>query len=132
MSAADHVEPVLQSLAKAERHMKSEYGTRMVGVIDTIAANPHFAMMLAPRLMKVCSGRDEVDAMYKASVDFAEPRASLCRRLLGRPRLRETTPGAPSDRNRSSKRKIWRRFNPSSAAASSTRSSPRSTRIKPR
>lgn len=76
MSTKDSIEPVLQSIAKAERHMKSEYGTRMVGVMDTIAAHPHFAMMLAPGVVKVCSGRDEVDAMYKASVDFAEPRAS--------------------------------------------------------
>lgn len=76
MDTSDPVEPVLQCLAKAERHMKSEYGTRMVGVMDTIAAHPHFAMMLAPGVVKVCSGRDEVDAMYKASVDFAEPRAS--------------------------------------------------------
>ena len=76
MSPNDSIEPVLQSIAKAERHMKSEYGTRMVGVMDTIAAHPHFAMMLAPGVVKVCSGRDEVDAMYKASVDFAEPRAS--------------------------------------------------------
>jgi hypothetical protein len=76
MPINDLVEPVLQSIAKAERHMRSEYGTKMVGVMDTIAARPHFAMMLAPGVVKVCSGRDEVDAMYKASVDFAEPRVS--------------------------------------------------------
>lgn len=76
MPVNDPVEPVLQSIAKAERHIKSEYGTKMVGVMDTIGAHPHFAMMLAPGLIKVCTGRDEVDAMYKASVDFAEPQRS--------------------------------------------------------
>lgn len=76
MPVNDLVEPVLRSIAKAERHIKSEYGTKMVGVMDTIGAHPHFAMMLAPGLVKVCTGRDEVDAMYKASIDFAEPQRS--------------------------------------------------------
>lgn len=76
MSSGDPVEPVLQSIAKAERHMKSEYGTRMAGVMDTIGAHPHFAMMLEPGVVKVFSGRRDIGEMYKGSVDYAEPRAS--------------------------------------------------------
>lgn len=40
MKAADAVEPVLQSLVKAERYMTTDDGTRMVGVMDAVAAPP--------------------------------------------------------------------------------------------
>ena len=70
------VEPMLASIAKAERHIVSEYGTRMVGVMDTIGAYPHFAMPLQPGSVAVISGRDDVDAMYRGSVENAEPKAS--------------------------------------------------------
>jgi len=76
MAASDCVEPMLRSIAKAERHIRSEYGTRMVGVMDTIGDHPHFAMMLEPGQVTVLSGRDDVDEMYKASVARAAPQAS--------------------------------------------------------
>jgi len=76
MGANDWVEPLLHSIAKAERHIRSEYGTRMVGVMDTIGKHPHFAMMQLPGQVTVLSGRDDVDEMYKASVDLAAPQAS--------------------------------------------------------
>lgn len=76
MRPSDFVEPMLRSIAEAERHMKSEYGTKMVGVMDTIGPNPHFAMMLEPGVVKVFSGRVDIEAMYKGSVTYAEPRAS--------------------------------------------------------
>lgn len=70
------VEPLLQSLIKTERHLVSEYGTKMEGVMDTIGAYPHFAMPLKPGEMARISGRDAVEAMYKASTANAEPKAS--------------------------------------------------------
>jgi hypothetical protein len=70
------VEAILQSIAKAERHIRSEYGTRMIGVMDTVGANPHFAMMAEPGLVKVLSGRPDIDAMYMATVEYAVPQAS--------------------------------------------------------
>ena len=76
MPSNDTVEPVLRSIAKAERHIKSEYGTRMVGVMDTIGTHPHFAMMPEPGKVNVLSGRHDIDEMYKASVDYAVPQAS--------------------------------------------------------
>jgi len=76
MAANHEVEPLLRSVAKAERHIRSEYGTGMVGVMDTIGDHPHFAMMLDPGQVTVISGRDDVDAMYKASVARAAPQAS--------------------------------------------------------
>lgn len=76
MASQDPVEPLLRSIAKAERHVRSEYGTRMVGVMDTVGAYPHFAMMLQPGQVAVLSGRDDIDAMYKASVARAAPQAS--------------------------------------------------------
>jgi len=76
MPSNDTVEPVLRSIAKAERHIRSEYGTKMVGVMDTIGAYPHFAMMPEPGKVNVLSGRHDIDEMYKASVTYAEPQAS--------------------------------------------------------
>ena len=76
MPNSDAVEPLLSSIAKAERHIASEYGTQMVGVMDTIGAHPHFAMPLQPGKVAVLSGRTDIDAMYKASVDLAAPQAS--------------------------------------------------------
>lgn len=76
MTVSHNVEPLLQSIIKAERHIVSEYGTGMVGVMDTIGAHPHFAMPLQPGKFAIISGRDDVDAMYKASVSNAEPKAS--------------------------------------------------------
>lgn len=76
MHSSDFVEPILATIAKAERHMKSEYGTKMVGVMETIGAHPHFAMMLEPGVVKVFTGREDIAAMYGASVDYAEPQAS--------------------------------------------------------
>lgn len=76
MASQDHVEPLLRSIAKAERHVRIEYGTQMVGVMDTVGAYPHFAMMLQPGQVAVLSGRDDIDAMYKASVARAAPQAS--------------------------------------------------------
>ncbi|WP_197063566.1 nuclear transport factor 2 family protein [Novosphingobium malaysiense] len=67
---------MLRSIMKAERHIRSEYGTRMVGVMDTIGAHPHFAMMLQPGMVTVLSGRDDIDTMYKGSVENAAPQAS--------------------------------------------------------
>lgn len=76
MAYQDYVEPLLQSIAKAERHIRSEYGTRMVGVMDTIGDHPHFAMMLQPGAVTVLSGRPAIDVMYKESVERAAPQAS--------------------------------------------------------
>ena len=76
MTSSDFVEPMLLSIAKAERHIKSEYGTRMVGVMDTIGAHPHFAMPQQPGVVTVISGRPAVDEMYKASVQLAAPQGS--------------------------------------------------------
>lgn len=76
MKSEDPVEGMLQSIAKAERHIRSEYGTRMVGVMDTVGAHPHFAMMLQPGAVSVLSGRPDIDTMYKASVEMAAPQAS--------------------------------------------------------
>ncbi|MCB2077334.1 MAG: nuclear transport factor 2 family protein [Novosphingobium sp.] len=76
MSSNDVVEPVLRSIAKAESHIRIEYGTKMVGVMDTIGDHPHFAMMLQPGSVAVLSGRPDIDTMYKASVDLAAPQAS--------------------------------------------------------
>lgn len=76
MASKDLTEPLLQSISKAERHIRSEYGTRMVGVMDTIGAHPHFAMMLQPGQVTVLSGRDDIDTMYKGSVAVAAPQAS--------------------------------------------------------
>jgi hypothetical protein len=76
MADSDRVEELLQSIAKSERHIRSEYGTKMVGVMDTIGDYPHFAMMLQPGQLTILSGRDEIDVMYKGSVDNAWPQAS--------------------------------------------------------
>lgn len=76
MPTNDHVEPLLQSIAKSENHIRSEYGTKMVGVMETIGDYPHFAMMLDPGSIAVLSGRPAIDEMYKASVDRADPQAS--------------------------------------------------------
>ncbi len=70
------VEPVLRSIARTERHIRSEYGTRMAGVMDTIGAHPHFAMPQQPGVVTVISGRHDVDAMYRASVQLAAPQGS--------------------------------------------------------
>jgi hypothetical protein len=48
----------------------------MVGVMDTIGAHPHFAMPQQPGVVTVISGRDDVDAMYKGSVELAAPQGS--------------------------------------------------------
>lgn len=76
MTVDSTVEPLLASIAKAERHMRSEYGTNMVGVMDTVGACPHFVMPLGPGNVTVLSGWDNIDAMYKASVNNAVPKAS--------------------------------------------------------
>lgn len=76
MTGNSTVEPLLASIAKAERHMKSEYGTNMVGVMDTVGSHPHFVMPLGPGNVTVLSGRDNIDTMYKASVNNAVPKAS--------------------------------------------------------
>ena len=76
MTVNQPVEPLLASMAKAERHMRSEYGTNMVGVMDTVGAHPHFVMPLGPGNVTVLSGRDNIDTMYKASVNNAVPKAS--------------------------------------------------------
>ena len=76
MTANDLTEPLLQSIAKAEAHIRIEYGTRMVGVMDTVGKHPHFAMMLQPGQVAVLSGRDDIDSMYKGSVALAAPQAS--------------------------------------------------------
>lgn len=76
MTGNNTVEPLLASIAKAERHMRSEYGTNMVGVMDTVGAHPHFVMPLGPGNVTVLSGRDNIDTMYKASVNNAVPKAS--------------------------------------------------------
>lgn len=76
MQTNDATEAVLQSIAKAERHIRSEYGTRMVGVMETVGAHPHFVMMIEPGVVRVVSGRGDVDLMYKASVELAEPKVS--------------------------------------------------------
>jgi hypothetical protein len=76
MNSKDFVEPMLRSIAKTERHIKSEYGTKMVGVMDTIGAHPHFAMPQQPGVVTVISGRSAVDEMYKASVQLAAPQGS--------------------------------------------------------
>lgn len=76
------IEPLLQSLAKVERHIGSEYGTKMVGVMDTVGAYPHFAMPLKAGEMTVISGRETVDAMYKGSTSNADPKASRILSLL--------------------------------------------------
>lgn len=76
MNASHSVEPQLASIAKAERHMKSEYGTNMVGVMDTVGSHPHFVMPLGPNEVTVLSGWDNIDALYKASVNNAVPKAS--------------------------------------------------------
>jgi hypothetical protein len=76
MQSNQTVERVLQSIAKAERHIKSEYGAMMVGVMDTIGAHPHFVMPLAPGVVKVLSGRPNIDALYKGSVEFTIPQVS--------------------------------------------------------
>ncbi len=76
MTSNDLTEPLLQSIIKAERHIRSEYGTRMVGVMETIGKHPHFAMMLRPGEVTVLSGRSDVDIMYRGSVANAAPQAS--------------------------------------------------------
>jgi len=76
MKSKQPVEPVLQSIVKAERHIKSEYGTKMVGVMDTIGDWPHFAMPLGDGDVTVISGREKVDVMYKGSTENADPKAS--------------------------------------------------------
>lgn len=76
MADNDGVEALLQTIAKSERHIRSEYGTKMVGVMDTIGAHPHFAMMLQPGQLTILSGRDDIDVMYRGSVDNAWPQAS--------------------------------------------------------
>lgn len=76
MADNDRGEALLQSIAKSERHIRSEYGTKMVGVMDTIGEHPHFAMMLQPGQLTILSGRDDIDTMYKGSVDNAWPQAS--------------------------------------------------------
>ena len=76
MKSDQYVEAMLQSIAKTERHIRSEYGTRMVGVMDTIGAHPHFAMPQQPGVVTVISGRHDVDEMYKASVQLAAPQGS--------------------------------------------------------
>ena len=76
MQSGQPVEAILQSIAKAERHMRSEYGTKMVGVMDTIGAHPHFAMPQRPGEVTVISGRDAVDTMYQGSVELAAPQGS--------------------------------------------------------
>ena len=76
MADNDMTEALLRSIAKSERHIRSEYGTKMLGVMDTIGDHPHFAMMLQPGQLTILSGRDDIDAMYKGSVDNAWPQAS--------------------------------------------------------
>ncbi|PEQ13913.1 hypothetical protein B2G71_06330 [Novosphingobium sp. PC22D] len=76
MSINHSVEPQLASLVKSERHMRSEYGTKMVGVMDTVAPHPHFVMPLQPGKVAILSGWDTIDEMYKGSVSNAEPKAS--------------------------------------------------------
>ncbi|MCJ2181013.1 hypothetical protein [Novosphingobium album (ex Hu et al. 2023)] len=76
MTASRSIEPVLASLIKSERHMRSEYGTKMVGVMDTVGEHPHFVMPLEPGNMAILSGFDTIDAMYKGSVERADPKAS--------------------------------------------------------
>jgi len=76
MTENGSVEPLLASLAKSESHMRSEYGTKMVGVMDTVSKHPHFVMPLEPGNVAILSGFDTIDAMYKASVERADPRAS--------------------------------------------------------
>ncbi|MEO6718461.1 MAG: hypothetical protein ABIM50_14600 [Novosphingobium sp.] len=76
MKSNQSVEAMLQSIAKTERHIRSEYGTRMVEVMDTIGAHPHFAMPQQPGVVTVISGRHDVDEMYKASIQLAAPQGS--------------------------------------------------------
>lgn len=76
MDSNHSVEPQLASLMKSERHMRSEYGTNMVGVMDTVGTHPHFVMPLQPSKVSVLSGRAAIDEMYKESVNNAAPKAS--------------------------------------------------------
>lgn len=76
MTASQTVEPLLASLVKSERHMRSEYGTKMVGVMDTVGEHPHFVMPLEPGNVAILSGFGTIDTMYKGSVERADPRAS--------------------------------------------------------
>jgi hypothetical protein len=76
VTASSSVEPQLASIVKSERHMRSEYGTGMVGVMETVGAHPHFVMPLQPGNVAILSGWDTIDTMYKASVENAVPKAS--------------------------------------------------------
>lgn len=70
------VDAVLKSINAAEAHIKSEYRHEMAGVMDTVGADPHWAVMPEPGVIRVISGRDGVTALYEASRTAAIPQAS--------------------------------------------------------
>jgi hypothetical protein len=76
MKTDDCVEPVLQSIAAAEAHVRSEYVHDLAGTMTTVGARPHYAVTAEPGVIGVISGRQGVAALYEGAHNHAVPAAS--------------------------------------------------------